>query len=392
MPRLTPTMHIFLDTNIFWGDPFWRNNYSKVLWRQLQSNTKVKFYIADVVIAELEKNHELNSLSAISKVKKAAKELLDFTNELNKYRDRQINLQLPAFDLVPDDLSVFYNKILSWKNVSLLKASDEILRSVFELVKAYEPPFFKKQVGEEKKFEYKDALIWGIYHSWCIKKNIKEPHILTKNINDFVLSSENRIPFGDGKSNGSFIIKRDGRSFVFHNSIASLVKCFPDVFGTRVPTEYPEWLREVLVDPFAIDGKIGSYNHSIIKSYLDRHYRHAIHTKLVGELNLGYRNVKLEVVLANFDANYPFENADITAFKDYAIVTKKGKARYHVVFKIINPETYINPESWVFETKTSERDFYFNFILNEQGHTSHFEITLDDGVARGLKYPWEPLE
>jgi hypothetical protein len=66
-------MHIFLDTNIFCGDPYWRNNYSKVPWRQLRDNKKLKFYIADIVLVKLKKNFELNSLSAINKVKETIK-------------------------------------------------------------------------------------------------------------------------------------------------------------------------------------------------------------------------------------------------------------------------------------------------------------------------------
>jgi hypothetical protein len=162
-------MHVFLDTNIFETDPFWKNNYAKVLLKAAKDGI-VKLYMSRVVVEEL-KNHTLRNY------KKSIKDCNAAILHHNKFRPENI-LAAMAVD-IEKEFQDFYDELQHVSNLKILEYKDQFYKIIMERALKKERPF------HEGKQEFKDCTIWLTYANYVETKRISDCFLITNNHKDF---------------------------------------------------------------------------------------------------------------------------------------------------------------------------------------------------------------
>ncbi|WP_342645013.1 PIN domain-containing protein [Mucilaginibacter sp. CSA2-8R] len=383
-------MHIFLDTNAVKEDPLWRHNFPSALLSELKKNDKFHLYISDVVIAEINKNYELDASEALTIASKAAKSLQGSVRGLNKFLKEELKISVTEINPELGDLNYFYDALFKFPNFHLIETSNETLQTVLGWVKLYKPPYFTKtQPGQKKPFEYKDAVIWQSYKTYCLLNGIKEAHILTNNISDFLTEEETQAKKTGEPSdlnNGYFI---DGVSYHFHSKIQDFIELYPQIFVTQLK-EQPEWLNTIIADKNG--GLLGrfahGYNH-VLRSFVRHFYQSGLHSKIIGNISFGFFEISLKVIHNQFEIVYG-NTPRITAFNEYAIISYDCKGKYYATIEItqhrvVDREGSSEP---IVKYQSLERQFSLSFIISKDSDVTNVEVTLDDGISRDLTYPY----
>jgi predicted nucleic acid-binding protein len=222
-------MHVFIDTNIFETDPFWKNSFAKTLLERAKDK-KLTIYISRIVYQEL-RIHTLRNYKKTHKILEAS------LIEHNRYRP--INIEPIKKIEIDKEFEKFYTnlqngfntKILEYKTISFEKVMDRVLKR--------EKPF-----NDEKK-EVKDCGIWLTYAEYVEKEKISNCYFLTNNSKDFY----NKEPLTSDPTEYSIHdeLKRDTNEFRCFPSIRDFFRIIlePQVKATQ---KFQLWLDSTTID------------------------------------------------------------------------------------------------------------------------------------------------
>lgn len=189
-------MNIFLDTNVFYNDPFLAKGKKKILL-MLANHKDVKLFISKAVYTELLRQHTNFLEKEVKDAKEAFMNLSPFLNEKREKFIIDINLN----DLIMDFHDSF-DTYQSEDQVEIIDYDSDIIEHIVEIDMYKKPPFIKREEltnKKEKKVtfykkEIRDAIIWYSYQKYIEKNELKDCYFISNNTTDFGATGSKNSP------------------------------------------------------------------------------------------------------------------------------------------------------------------------------------------------------
>jgi hypothetical protein len=163
-------LHVFLDTNILYNDPFFKFQNGCLL--DYTGQGKIKLFISSVVLSEL-------MILQKARLKKNIDELKKSYGRLTKISNIELDLDEITRDNLLRNLDEFYKKLSSEGKINIINPSESIFTEILNQCVNKMPPFF------ENKNEFKDSVIWYNYVDYIKEHKIKNCCLITENTSDF---------------------------------------------------------------------------------------------------------------------------------------------------------------------------------------------------------------
>ncbi|MEE3998831.1 PIN domain-containing protein [Tenacibaculum sp. FZY0031] len=335
-------MNLFIDTNILYPDPYWKNNFATEIIK-LATEKKIQIFICDVVVEELKENFRKNLKEKITKLEK-------INLEIGKLLFSYSKIEAPNLEIELNNLENFIQKLVELENITLLKADKNDFYEILEKAIKKTKPF------TEKRGEFKDAVIWSTYSKYVNKNNLKNCFFLSQNTADFYDKEAERIHPE---------LEKECNSFTPFKSLNHFYKHYSSEFKNNF-----NWLSSKYLDP------------KILINILIKNdqIRDAIFEKTSNEISLNKLRVFAELFkgIPNF-FNYDIDSLswnlikNITSenFKDYAIIS----GILNVTSDInIYQKNYLTNETLDDKSIMADIDIDFNFKISKTNEIMKFEI------------------
>jgi hypothetical protein len=163
-------LHVFLDTNILYNDPYFKNQNKTLIDYARQG--KIKLMISKVVLSELLILQKIRLKQYIEELKKGY-------NSLKKITQIELDLNGITRDRYLEDIQGFYQTLSSENIIYIIEPSEGIFSTILDKSLNKEAPFFNN------KNEFKDSVIWYNYVEYILKNKLKEFCFITDNKRDF---------------------------------------------------------------------------------------------------------------------------------------------------------------------------------------------------------------
>jgi hypothetical protein len=189
-------MNIFLDSNVFWNDPYLSKGKKAILLR-LAKHEDVKLYINETVYQETLRGHKNFLDIEIKSIKDSYQKIKSYLRASREQFDVKIELE----NLI-SDFHAHFSELESEKQLEVIPYDSDVLTHLVE-VDAYEKaPFIQKQEvidkkGDKKTFskkEIRDAIIWYSYKTFIEKNELKECFFISNNAKDFGATAAKNAP------------------------------------------------------------------------------------------------------------------------------------------------------------------------------------------------------
>jgi hypothetical protein len=173
--------HVFLDSNIFFTDPFMDKNIHNRILFELAEKNLISIYISDVVKQEVLNNFEKELHKYFEEIKKNE-------NKITKILRSTDNPPIEWKDTVKEyvtNLEVQFQEWEKYYDVEFLPFSNDFLPELVNRSIKRVKPF------TDKKMEFRDGIIWLTYAdhlNYC--EFIEKAYFITKNTDDFTLNGE----------------------------------------------------------------------------------------------------------------------------------------------------------------------------------------------------------
>ncbi|KLU74259.1 MULTISPECIES: PIN domain-containing protein [Clostridium] len=191
-------LNIFLDSNIFYGDPYLSQGLNRILLSKI-NKFEGKIYISDIVVKEVKNNYSKHLQEINNKIKRLNKELKGIPNS---YDISMVEIQEELEKMQEHFLnSVNENKIV------ILETNNDLLPEVINRSINRIKPF------TENKQEFRDCLIWLTYVNEVETNKLENCFFITNNISDFCIKDKNK------KIHLHSDLKKDTNRIKIHSSI-----------------------------------------------------------------------------------------------------------------------------------------------------------------------------
>ncbi|MGG0179240.1 PIN domain-containing protein [Bacillus tropicus] len=193
-------MHIFLDTNLLFTDPFFRGNYNKQLINLIEKRNEqsehreeaecqldlkfeeeeIKLYMSRVVFEET-KNHYINYIN------ETFKQIREIDITLSKYMDMEsfVGLNKQKEDAI-NYFDTYYQNLIDDKILVILEHPQNVVDDLVSRAVKKLPPFFND------KNEFRDAIIWLTYAGFVEEQDLENCYFLSNNIKDFCQNTKKK--------------------------------------------------------------------------------------------------------------------------------------------------------------------------------------------------------
>ncbi|MGF4041196.1 PIN domain-containing protein [Bacillus subtilis] len=189
-------MNIFLDTNVFYKDPFLTKGKKTILLR-LAKHDDVKLLINQTVLQEILRNHKKYTDFEIKKLNEAYNTLKPF---INTKRDL-VKVKIKTEDLLKD-VELHFSELESEDQLEVIPYDGDVLSYIVEVDANERLPFVKKHEISDKKGnkrtfsekEIRDAIIWYSYKTYIEKNSLTDCYFISNNTNDFGAVGAKKTP------------------------------------------------------------------------------------------------------------------------------------------------------------------------------------------------------
>ncbi|MFQ6584903.1 PIN domain-containing protein [Priestia megaterium] len=189
-------MNIFLDTNVFYNDPFLQKGKNPILLR-LARHEDVKLFINETVYSEILRQHKAFLDQKINSANDALAKIMPF---LNVRRD-QFDLKVKLSDLL-SDFSGQFEEFKEEERLHIIPYDADVLKHIVDNDMFDKPPFVKiKQLTnkDDKKITYKkkevrDSIIWHSYQVYIEKMCIEDCFFISNNTKEFGVDGSSKGP------------------------------------------------------------------------------------------------------------------------------------------------------------------------------------------------------
>lgn len=261
-------MNIFLDTNVFWKDPFLTKGKKAILLR-LAKHDDVNIYINETVYQELFRGHK-------TFLEREFKSLSDSFNIikpfLNSSRD-QFFCEIELQNLF-NDFHNHFSELANEKQLTCISYDSDVLKHLVDVDVYSKAPFIKKQEIVDKegkkttfnKKEIRDAIIWYSYKLFIQKNNLEDCYFITNNVKDYGASGakngpkESPFPLHPDICNGvnitayktvhDFLAHKDQQVKEFFKEESFHLKVLSEDFFDQIEDELKNGLAEELINKF----------------------------------------------------------------------------------------------------------------------------------------------
>ncbi|PZR29085.1 MAG: hypothetical protein DI535_03465 [Citrobacter freundii] len=346
-------MHLFIDTNIFEQDPYWKNSYAQILLAQAQQK-KIKLYLSEIVYEELRLHTARNH-------KKTARELGSARIEHNKFLPKNSEpiassdptLEFEAFyDLLETD---YYLTRLGYEKISFEKVMDRVLKR--------EKPF------NDDKTEVKDCGIWLTYAEYAESRKLAHCYLLTNNKKDFYEKS----PLSENPTEYKIHaqLERDSRKFRGFPSIKDFLQLIIEP-KIKASEKFQAWLDKTRINNvFIIDvlkRTMGNEIENKINRFVDRLEIMNVYDEqewpFVGEIQLNELDW------------YDCQEIEKVTLEDSAVVSAVLNFTLTVEGHAYNPShDDENSKYYSLGEKNIEVDVFVSFTLKTEAVVETFDIT-----------------
>lgn len=165
-------MNIFLDSNVFFKDPFLKKGKKEILLK-LAEFDDVKLFINKTVYKEIYRGHK-NSLEI------ELKNLNDALTNLNPFlNDKRIKVDTNIEELMRD-FELYFDLIQEKEQLEIIEYDSDVLDYIVDIDMFQKPPFIK-----ENKKEIRDAIIWYSYKLYIEKNKLEDCYFISNNHKEF---------------------------------------------------------------------------------------------------------------------------------------------------------------------------------------------------------------
>lgn len=166
-------MNIFLDTTVFYDDPFLKKPHIKNLIKICKQNN-FTIFVSNIVLLETSRHYENKIISHFNNYIKA-KNFLE-TDTSIYFLDKEIDLEYTF----KKSLERFNDYYQNHEQIKILEYDNEILPELVHRSIHRIKPF------SENKQEFRDAIIWLTYSKFAEKHHLEECFFITNNSSDYL--------------------------------------------------------------------------------------------------------------------------------------------------------------------------------------------------------------
>lgn len=377
-------MHIFLDSNVFWKDPFLTKGKNAILLR-LAKHDDVKIYINETVYAEVFRGHRVFLENELKTIIDSFKKIKPF---INTNRDKE-----PKIDInnLINDFHENFQELIDEEQLEIIKYDSKVLTHLVDVDLNLQPPFLKKQEIMNKndtkttyiKKEIRDAIIWYSYIEYIKQNNLVDCYFISNNTEDFGngIKSKN-IPEGEPYDldatileNMKIVAYKNVHDFLMHN-VTAVKSLFKDEylhtrllsmdFSEQIKKELKDGLAEEIVSKYLIE-QITDETHNILSDmqpddihsdyfmdgYVDPQYTGEITKISLNDFDIYGEMISISVdVDIEFDVDVYLYNPGYDSREEKYICesTDRVKLEESIVFLMsIDTEKELDKENFSFE-------------------------------------------
>ena len=284
-------MNIFVDTCILLKDPFFQKGTNKELI-ELVNKMKIKIFISNIVIQELEKNYR-------EIIQKFNKQLSNIIEDGMDYHFVDCPVKEIDEELSVKNLQEFYNNLMGNGLLTILDYDNNFLPEVISR------SFKKLRPFSGNKKEYNDTLIWLTYSRYAETLDLQDCILLSDNVSDFGEQ--------DKTDPDNFVIhpdlQKDSNRFKIYRSTNELFREEIKKLQSK-SLEFSKWLSSQPIDndyvfnllkknfEINIQNKVTGYLESKDLTYFYVIKDNTSQNVSVSDINIGYCN---NISIQNFD-------------------------------------------------------------------------------------------
>ncbi|BFP41572.1 hypothetical protein FGF1_24170 [Flavobacteriaceae bacterium GF1] len=323
-------VNIFIDSTALFSDPFWKQNFSRVLL-DLQSKTSdIRIFISSVVLEETENNFKKRIKSLHDRISNAIRGLNSLVES-----DDSIEIEIPSPEAYLESFQDFYRVSFSKGIFIEVPLNNQILPEVISRAVKRKDPFFTDIKGKKKQ-EFRDAIIWLSYTDYIRLNGLSNCFFISANKTEF---------WDEENSNLHPDLFGDCTNIKIYETLRELILNEEEILRIKGKKEFEEWIENQ------------DFNHDKISSYLLMVWESFI-KKLIGSIDFSkphkyFDDEKISwFELFLFDKNFEIKNYDIITIQDSAyidvdLVVNSSSKIYKMEFfdseiKKVLPITYVN--------------------------------------------------
>lgn len=172
-------MNIFLDSNVLFSDPFFKDNFARNFLETMK-NIDGEIYISSVVYQEVINNYK-------RELKKRRKSFGESFYELNKLLVTKVEHTFKNEEYYLRELTNFYQNLIDEGHLTIIHHTDfEMFNEIVQRALNNKKPF------DYQKEEFKDTVIWLSYSKFVERENITG-YFLSNNTKEFYASDKKSI-------------------------------------------------------------------------------------------------------------------------------------------------------------------------------------------------------
>jgi hypothetical protein len=218
-------LHVFLDSNIFYTDPFMDKNIHNRLLMELAEKELIGIYVSDVVKKEIINNFEKKLKEHYEEIQKAETKI----TKLLRTNERPPIEWKETIDEYVEKLEYHFEELESYGYIEFVPFSNDILPELVERSIKRIKPF------SDRKMEFRDAIIWFSYVNYVKSLHynpIKQAYFITKNTADFTLNGEIHPD-----------LQQDSTDFIFYNTPQDFIQNCQEVKQLQKTLELVNWVE-----------------------------------------------------------------------------------------------------------------------------------------------------
>ncbi|WP_316570417.1 PIN domain-containing protein [Neobacillus sp. YIM B06451] len=216
-------LHVFLDSNVCFTDPFMDKNIHNRLLIELAERGLIDLYVSEVVKQEIINNFESELINYFGDIRKGENKITKLIRQHDKSPIEWKNT-LEEFVLKLED---HFDELENYGWIEILPYPNEILPElVTRSIKRIKP-------FSDRKMEFRDAIIWFTYVGY-VKDNhfIDKGYFITNNTEDFMLN---------GRIHPDLL--RDSTDLIFYKSAQDFIQNCEEVNQLQKTLTLVKWVE-----------------------------------------------------------------------------------------------------------------------------------------------------
>jgi predicted nucleic acid-binding protein len=195
-------MHVFLDSNFCYTDPFMQKNIHNRLLIELAEKEHITLYVSEVVRKEILNNFRKELDKYFGALKTNESKIIKLLREEDS---SPISWKYTVEDYI-EELDTFLAELEDKGIIQIVPYSNDMLPELVERSIKRIKPF------TDKKLEFRDAIIWLSYVKFANEHKLDHCYLITKNTEDFLKNGELHPDLQ--KDSTAFTIYKDAQEFI----------------------------------------------------------------------------------------------------------------------------------------------------------------------------------